>query len=384
MAVILPLLPIVISERIGLDKNNVTFFFLINALLGAIVTMVSGYLSDGVIARYKLVLIGGLSSAVGYLGIAAATQPIHAFIAGPITVMLGILFPQLFAIAKAGIVADWERNAQMSGITALRTLYSLGFILGTMLASWLVRLFDIQMIFVLNGIAVALLTVLAAVVLFRIERHIRQRTEQVPSVETKQSVSKPQSQLPLSALVVPLFALIIIRGADSTRGVYLPLVLFQIFHDAAIAPLMFGITAAGELVTMTLIGRLANKIGEKATISIGALVGAVYFLIIASTQSLSVLYLAHLLYAVFIASLLGVAMAFVQGLFADRAGLGGSVYMASMNVGSLIGILSPSLIAGYNPSIFLIPVVLCIAGAIMLTFSDRVTRSRGNRWVRPI
>ena len=80
---------------------------------------------------------------------------------------------------------------------------------------------------------------------------------------------------------------------------------------------MFGITAAAELVTMGAMGYLSSKIGEKATISLGALVGAVYFGIMSFSQSLPLLYAAHVMYAIFIAALLGVAMAYVQGLVAN-------------------------------------------------------------------
>lgn len=54
--------------------------------------------------------------------------------------------------------------------------------------------------------------------------------------------------LPLWVLIVPLVTLVVLRGADSTRGVYLSLVMFQLFKDASIAPLMFGITAMAEIV----------------------------------------------------------------------------------------------------------------------------------------
>lgn len=371
MAVISPLLPVVISDRIGLDKSGVTLFFLINALLGTAVTILSGYLSDGAVARYKLVLAGGLTATVGYLGIAAASLPIHAFIAGPITAMLAVLFPQLFAMAKAGVVADWERTAQMSGITAFRTLFSFGFILGTVISSIAAKLFDIQAVFFINGIAVIGLTLFSASVLARMERRLKAQGKIISPSAKKMEVSEELTAISITSLIVPLLALVLLRGADSTRGVYLSLVMFNIFHDPALAPLMFGITATGELITMGLLAWVANKIGEQKTIALGAWTGAIYFLIMTSTQSLPVLYAVHVLYAVFVASLVGVGMAYVQGLFVGRAGFGGSVYMAALNVGSLVGILTPLLIAGYSQAVFIIPTILCIVGAVLLMVNGR-------------
>ncbi|MBC8171094.1 MAG: MFS transporter [Anaerolineae bacterium] len=374
MAVFLPLLPIVLSEKIGLDKSGVMLFFLVNTFISIIVMLGTGYLSDGTVARYKLVLLGGLSATLGYLGIALATQPLHAYLGGIAAVGLSVIFPQLFAVAKAGVVAGWEREAQVIGITALRTLFSLGFVFGTAVSGWLARTMDIQAAFYLIAGATLILTLNAVLVLYRMEGYIAQEAARLIQTTDVGILPKRAVILPVYALVVPLLALTVIRGADSTRGIYLPLVMFQLFRDTSIAPLMFGITAAAELITMGLVGYLASRIGEKAAIAIGAVFGAVYFVILSFSQVLPLLYFAHLLYAVFLASLLGVAMAYVQSLLAHRSGMGGSLYMAVMNVGTLIGILSPVFVTGYEQTIFIIPAVLCLAGAALLMFGDRTVQ----------
>ena len=372
-----PLLPIILSNKVGLDKTQITAFYLINALFGIIVILGSGYLSDGIVARYKLVIIGGLITTVGYLGLALATQPIHAFIAGPITVAVSVMFPQLFAVAKAGIVADWEREAQVMGITALRTLYSFGFILGTAIASWLAQVIEIQTVYFLVAAALLFLTLLVAIVIYRIEKHSDfQPAQPKTRPNLVESVPLPTARfvMPLYALIVPLTALTLMRGADSTRSVYLSLVVFQLFHNASLAPLLFGITGAAELFTMGMLGYVSSKTGEKIAITGGALVGAFYFAVLSVTQSIPVLYAIHMIYGIFNAALLGVAMAYIQGLLSQRAGLGGSVYVAMMNLGSLIGILSPSIVSGYDQRIFIIPAILCIVGAALLMCGDRTAQ----------
>lgn len=374
MAVVSPFLPIVISDRIGLDKPGVTAFFVMNTLVGIAVTLVTGYLSDGVVARHKLVMVGGAVGALGYFGIAAATQPIHAFMAGPFTIAIAVLFPQVFAAAKAGVVGEWEREAQVMGITALRTLFSLGFILGTALASWLARVIDIQALFFVISGALMALTVYLAVILRQVEGYIARQAARSGGTRGDESPKTRGVILPLYALIVPLIALIVLQGAESTRHVYLPLVMFQLFHDASVAPLMFGISAAAELIALGLLGYLSSKIGEKLAISIGALVGALYFIILSFTQLLPVLYLANVLYAVFVAALFGVAMAYVQGLLYNRPGTGGSLYVAVLQAGSLVGILSPLLVTGYDQRIYVIPAILCVTGAALLMIGDRTAQ----------
>ncbi len=374
IAVATPLLPILISDKIGLDKAGVTVFFLINTLLGIVVALGTGYLSDGTVARHKLVLAGGGVASLGYLGLAIASQPIHAFMAGAIVAGFAVLFPQLFAVAKGSVVADWKREEQVVGITALRTLFSFGFILGTALASGLARVLDMQLIFLLVAVAIFFLTVYSARVLYQIEGHMAQRASRSAETSSSPSAESHRVILPLYALVAPLVALTILRGADSTRTVYLPLVLFDLFRDASIAPLMFGITAVAELITIGLVGYLSHRIGEKTTIAISALSGGLCFILLIFTQSLAVLYVIQVLYAVFVAAMVGVAMAYVQGMFPDRVGMGGSVYMALFNMGSLIGILSPLLVTGYDQTVFVIPAILCVVGAALLMVGDRTAQ----------
>lgn len=358
MSVASPILPIVISSEIGLDKPAVTAFFILLTLSAITATLSSGYLSDGIIARYKLVGVGGVLGALGYLGIGTATQPAHAFTAVLPMVGITVLFPQLFAAARSGIVGAWEREAQVMGITALRTLFSIGFIFGTTLSSWLARTTNLQAIFFLVAGGVLALTLFAVTVLYRVETSIAQRDVQTSS--------NSAPAIPILALVIPMAALIVLQSADSTRNVYLPLVIFQMFGDVSIAPVMFGISAAFELITLALLGYLSTRMEERVVIAIAALVGALYFAAMSFTQALPALVLLQVGYAVFVAAMVGIAMAYIQGLLAARAGLGGSLYMVVANLGSLVGILAPLLVAGYDQKIFLIPATFCVTGAALL------------------
>lgn len=374
LAVVDPLLPIVVSNSIGLEKSEVVLFFLFLTVTAIGIGLLTGYLSDGIVARYKLVLIGGILMVIGNLEIAAATQPVHSFISVPFLGALAVFFPQLFAAARLGIMADWEPEAQVVGITAFRTLYSFGYILGTALTSWLAQTADLQEVFFFIALAFILLTILATAVLRRIEAEISRRTAARPP--TSEVAGQRHMVLPLYTMMIPLLGLVILKAADNTRNTYLSLVMFQLFNDASIAPLMFGITAAAELITMSLLGSLSGRIGEKVTIAVGALFGSVYFFVLAFSQSLPVLYSVHLLYAVFVAALQGVAMAYVQSMLAHRTGMSGSLYFAVLNVGGLVGIFAPLLVTGYDQSVFITSAALCLVGAALLMLGDR-TRPAG-------
>jgi hypothetical protein len=59
-------------------------------------------------------------------------------------------------------------------------------------------------------------------------------------------------------------------------------------------------------------------------------------------------------------------------MLAHRTGMGGALYFAILNVGGLVGILAPLLVTGYDQSVFLIAAVLCLVGAALLMFGDRI------------
>jgi MFS transporter, SET family, sugar efflux transporter len=374
LAAISPLTSVAVTDAAGFDKYGIAVFFLINAVFGIILLVVSGYLSDGRIARYKLVLVAGTLAAIGYIGIATISSPIHAYISGVLSVFAGVLFPQLFAVAREGVLGSWTSEEQTVGTTALRTLFSLGFVFGTGITSALTRFMDINQIFLVLAPAMLVLTLFSTYVIWN-----GSRAEKTKAVTT---LPLDQASAPNGAAVgaireafnwVPflllLAAIVSMRGSDSARSVYLPLAMRNLFKDAGIAPLMFGLTAAAELITMGLVGRIAYKIGNHTTIAIGALIGTLYYVMMALSQSLTVLYLAQVIYAFYVAALMGVGMAYVQSMLANRAGLGSSVYVACLQVGSMVGILGPLVIPGINQTIFFAPAVMCLVGVVILAVS---------------
>ena len=315
-----PLTPILITQLGGLDKTQVVLFFVINILIGIAVNLATGYLSDGKVPRPVLILVAGVVSSVGNAGLAVGGSAGMLYFFGALTSTGLVLFSQFFAVAQAQVMKLWSKEDKVLGTTVLRTGFSLGFIVGTGLASALLLWIDLRSLFWGLSVTGVLLAVFSTVVVLRIE----------------------------------------------VWGRSLGSVAFQLFHDAHWAPLMFGTTAAVELVSMILVGSLAVRFGERRTIVVGALLGAACFVVMAVFPSLAVMFLANVAYAFFIAMLMGVAMAYIQGMLAHRPGLGGSLYVLTMNVGALIGTFAPVVVTGYSPATFFLPAGLCVLGAVLM------------------
>jgi len=360
-----PVLPILITQFGGLDKAQVVVFFVISTLAGMVWNLATGHLSDGRVSRATIVLVGGLVAAVGTAGLTFAGPPVQLYFFGALVGGNMVLMSQFFAVAQTSVMKSWTRGDRVVGITVLRTGFSLGFIVGTGLASLLLLWMDLRTLFWVMGVAWLALAGIAATVMVRTEAWAR--TQPGPADEHSPGPdSGPTGGFSWGALVLPLAALALMQGADRARLVYLPLVTFEAFHDAKWAPLLFGITAATELVTMVVVGSLASRVGEKRTIFAGALLGAGCFALMALFPNLPMLFLTNILYAVFVAMLLGVAMAYIQGLLVHRPGLGGSLFLLTRNFGALIGTFVPLAVPGYSPAIFFLPGALCLAGALLM------------------
>jgi SET family sugar efflux transporter-like MFS transporter len=372
MSIMGTLLPVLLANQIGLNKNEIVIFFSLYTFISAIVTLGSGWLSDGIIARYKLVLFGGCIGTSGIIGFGLATLPVHTWLAGLAFAFFAVTFPQLFAVAKAGIVNTWEHGEQVIALTALRTMFSLGFVFGTGIASLLAHA-DLRTVFISLVLPTFIVVMSTAYLLYRMESHIRKQTQPIPQ-QGEVTAATVRFSLPLWVFIVPMLAVLLMRGADSTRTTYLPLVMLQLYKDPSIAPLMFGLSAAAELVAMGMMGSLAGRIGERGAIAIGALIGAAYYVTMSFSQSLPLLYISNIVYALFTGATAGVAMVYLQNMMAHRVGIGGSLYMTLFQLGNFIGIFAPLLVQNYDQTIFIAPIILCLMGGVLLLVGDRTAQ----------
>jgi MFS family permease len=358
-AVLGPTLPLLISEFGGLDKGQVTLFFSLGVAAGIVIPLGIGHLSDGRVRRSTLALVFGAIAAAANFGLTMTKISVVLYLLEIFAAFGLVHFSLFFAAAKSEILASFPTATQTIGTSILRALFSLGFVIGTGLASLLLLVLDVPTLFR----AVSVISLTLTLYSFAMFRGFERRKHAAGPVAAEPA---DERRFSWAAVILPLAAVSVLQGADRLRGIYLPLVTFAEFHDEKLAPQMFGIAAAFELVTMVAMGALAARIGERWTVILGALSGAAYFVILACSQSLAALYLANILWAVFIGALMGVAMAYLQHLVHHRPGLGGAMFPVTINTGAVAGIFLPLIVTGYQPSIYWIGALLCVVGAIML------------------
>ncbi|MGG1638409.1 MFS transporter [Paenibacillus sp. NRS-1760] len=341
MGILAPMNAIYLSESIGLSKNEVVSIFVVSLLLNMGTTITVGLLSDKLRSRKRLVIAAALLCLVGLIIYMNAEGYVQALIGMcVVSAPSGLIMGQLFAISRnhfARLAGDIVEMAQIW----LRAGYSVGFFCGLLAGANLYLIATFQGVLWGNFAGYAMLVIL---LLF-----YREHSEE--KKQANMGASEPFS-------LIMLIALLLLACADAIRGLYLPLVVKTLFGKPEYMSYIWSSQAVFELLFMTIAGYWAAKYGSKIIILIGGFGALITYTIYALHSPLIVFFLIQPIYSFFVSILYGVAMGYVQRMFAGRTGFGASLYVFISLTASLIGYLLPLFIEGYDPSIFVIPIAL--------------------------
>jgi SET family sugar efflux transporter-like MFS transporter len=273
----------------------------------------------------------------------------------------GMIMGQLFAMARnhfTRLAPDVVEIAQIW----LRATYSVGFFTGLLLGA------NLYLAATFQGVLWGNLAGYAA--LFLLLLFYREITAS-PLTAKQSGTGEPFS-------LIMLFAILLLSCADAIRGLYLPLVVHELFGDPRLMSYIWSTQAVFELLFMTMAGYWAAKYGSKRILLLGSTFALMTYLTYSISGSLPVFFLVQPLYSFFVSVLYGVGMGYVQRMFIHRAGFGASLYVFISQTASLIGYFLPLLIEGVSPAIFWIPSLL-IAASMGLMIKVLYTDRRLNR-----
>lgn len=355
--ILAPMNAVYMRDGLGLSKIEIVSIFSISLFLNMITTILIGIISDRVERKKPLPIFACILCMSGLLIYMNASTYVETLIGMVFAVApSGLIMGQFFAMARNHFMTLAPDLYEMAQIW-LRSMLSVGFFTGLLAGANLYIIGNFKSVLWGNFLGFATLFV---VLLFYKEY---KRPASISSVKGE------------SFSLVMLFALLLLACADALRGLYLPLVVFQLFKEPQLMSYLWSIQAVFELLFMTVAGYWANKFGSKPVIIIGSLCALTTYLLYSVNPPLWLFFLVQPLYSFFVSVLYGVAMGYVQRMFNTRVGFGSSIYVFLSQTAALIGYFLPFLIPGYHPRIFIIPSVLvCAAFLLMfgLFFFNRV------------
>ncbi|MDQ6422452.1 MFS transporter [Paenibacillus sp. LHD-117] len=363
LGILAPMNSIYLSESIGLDKGEIVSVFAISALLNMIVTITVGAFSDRMRSKKNTAVAAALVCMVGLLLYMRAEDYSGALIGMCIaSAPSGLIMGQLFALSRNHFGRLAPTLVEMALIW-LRSSLSIGFFVGLLAGANLYVLATFQGVLWGNLGGYAALTLLI----------LMHRELSAGSAGESGSSAKAAGE-PFSLLM--LLAILMIACADAVRGLYLPLVVKELFGRAEIASYIWSVQAVFELLLMTVSGYWAARYGTKRILVLGGLCAILCYAVYLSSPPLAFFFLVQPIYSLFVSIKFGVAMGYVQRMFLSRSGFGASLYECIILMATLVGYVLPLFVEGYHPLLFLMPTGIIVMAMLMIGWSMAGDRRR--------
>jgi MFS family permease len=364
------------AETFGLGPQGVAMMFVVSGAAGAVGNPLLGLLSDRSGSRRAFVVGQLVVTGLAYVGYSLTdTYAVGLFLVA--FSGFGIMGMTLASVGDH--VRSEPRLGGPVGLRVLateRTAWAMGIIVGPATAAVIVTLADgVRPVFVVAAL------VHAGAALFALLGHEpRRRSGSLTGSATAPAWSAGR----WGALALLVVGLILLTLPGQTRNTYLPLFVTQVLDQprGLVGP-AFALNAATAVMVMPHMGSLASRIGAQRVLLIGAATGFVY----CALQSLSTDYLSTLL----IQALIGVSISlwstasliYLQGLFPDRGGMAGGLYLTVFQVTPIVAglVLGPIAEARGVPAAFSTTAGLVllsigvVAGAHRLLYSRIPSRS---------
>jgi SET family sugar efflux transporter-like MFS transporter len=267
------------------------------------------------------------------------------------------LVPQVYAFSRT--LLDRAHPARVAtGLSWLRSLLSLSWVVGPPLAAFLIGAADFRGLFL---VAAAMYAAVLAVLL---------RFRGVPGVRSVAPVGG--SGAAAGPMLRASAAFILLQCAASLGVMSLPLfVSVDLAGKVGDAGLILGLCAAVEIPLMLVFGALAGRWSLHRLVLVGAVVGIGYFAGMALTRAVWQIAFAQLFNAAFIAAVGGLGISYFQDLMPGRLGRATTTFtntnrISAMLAGLLIGVVQ---VIGYRYS-YLIGAGLCAGGLGLLLFAQ--------------
>jgi MFS transporter, SET family, sugar efflux transporter len=366
---VLPFFSLFGTKEVGMSPLAFGLFMTVSSISAILISTRLARWSDTVVSRRSLLLLGGVSGALGYIGY-ALTRNVWLLSACSIVFisLSSITFAQLFALARdtfeRGGIAARQLPLYMN---LVRLFFALAWTVGPALGSLLVARSFTTAFLAAAGIY-ALFSLLVA--LF------------VPHVPPSELSRRAAGQLPLRiafknpALLANFLAFSLFFMCSTMGMMNLPLLLLDDLHGTERQiGLAYSIAPVFELPFMVYLGVLATRIRHERLVVFAMLLGSLYYASLSVARAPQHVYVLQIASAAIVSVMSGVAISFFQSFLPNQAGSATNLYSSASRVGSTIGYLTFGALAGAfgHRAVFVVAAVTTIvSAAIVHAFRDGV------------
>ncbi|MGX6604473.1 sugar efflux transporter [Micromonosporaceae bacterium Da 78-11] len=365
IALVAPFLSLFLSTAVHAGPVKVTLFLIAAPVSGVLASWAIGRISDRRPIRRRLLIIAALAG-LAATALTAVIRDYWVLLALTVTVtaIAGSLFPQTFAYAREVLERDDPVRAAL-GVSTLRTLFSVSWVVGPPLAAVLLDVGDFRWVF---GTA-AVMYAVAALIAYRWLPEVG-----TPFAPADEPVPEPGPTAPRRIILVTVAGFTLLQVPMVLGVQALPLFIEQdLGGPVSWAGLILGLCAALEIPLMLGFGVLAARVPVRRLILGGAACGAIYAGLVTVAPSLWVLAVAQLANAVFIAATSGLGISYVQDLMPGQPGRASTLFANTFPIGQMLAapLFGLAQHFGYRLA-YGMNLVLCVLGLLLLV----ITRPR--------
>ena len=305
----------------------------VGGVLGTVVSLLLGYISDKLRDRRVLVVLTALA------GIAAhgliylwPTQTSFAIALGLIIPVAGACYSQSFAYVRVYISKHRPARADFM-VTALRTVFTFAWIVVPPLAGWVAAEFSIFDVYLVSAISHA-----AVAAIFLVLMSDPTTAVQVPPPVRAEGASLLSTFALPRATLAGLMGLVVMTSAMRILTFTVPLfIVDDLGGTVAHVGFYAGITAAVEMPCMLLLAWLTMRVSKETILVAAGLVMAVFIGLTSMLSNLTVLYWLLLLNGLGTAALMSINISYVQEAIKGRVGLSTSLMDVIAIAANLLG-----------------------------------------------
>ena len=355
-------------DTLGIPNGLYSLLLMIFSLASAAASVVLGYISDRVSDRRVLVLGTALMGALAFAIIFIFRNQL-AFIVATCVIMPfgGALYSQSFSYSRAYFNVRHADRAEFL-ITIMRTIFSVAWVIVPPVVGWFAAT---TTVFNTYGVAtVAYLVV--AVVFAALLRNPEAKVGVAPRAAGQPAAPLAEARIE-PAVIGGIIGVMLIFTGVSLRTVTVPLVITSTLGGSyADLGIFAAVAAALELPFMVAWGYALRWLSKHTMIIIGALLYAIYLVLISRATTVNEMIWLQLLNGPAHGALMTIPISYLQDAIKGRVGLSTSLLdvsnvVASLSTAAIFGALTAT-VQNY-PLLLLVAAGLSAAGAVTLFVS---------------
>ncbi|WP_425147327.1 sugar efflux transporter [Deinococcus sp.] len=357
-----PYIPLFASTQAHMSPLALGIFMTLLAMSGIVISVLLARWSDALPSRRPVVLLAVGAAAIGFLLLCLTRAYLPLLLIVCLFLGTGAAsFPQLFALAKSQLQGA-DPQVSEHGITTLRSVFSLAWVVGPGLGALLVGEHSFNTLF---ATAAALYLGAGLTVWFA----------RPPPAE---SVGTTPRRIEASGPKIPMWKLVtsfVLYGTSMSMGALaLPLYLIHGLHGTTSqVGLLLGLCAALEIPVMLSFVVLPRRWGTHSLIVFAFGLMALYFAALYLAGSFALLAWAQVLRAIVIAVAASQGMLYFQQRLPGRIGAATTLFANTTSIGSMLaGVVSGGVaqVFGYR-AVFVVCAVCTLLAWLLLYSAGR-------------